>query len=669
MLTSTGRKLGTILAAAIVTALVVAGCGGSDPAPTLAPIIVVPTAETAPTAAPQIVIEKGEAPAAPKATPTPRIVTQLPTSTPTPGLGSVTEVLKGFRWVQGPGVDSWRQAPKRGGTHTYAFPYPSGGTDQILSRSFTVATAISSVYNKLFTCQFSPLMVEGDPGNCFPVGDLISEWESNSDGTAWTLTIHPDAKWHNFPEDGRGYDAALTDLYGRDVVAADVVHSVHYMQGKLTKPNGEPQGTASSLQFTANTASVDVVDDKTVRFNLSSADPFFTSTWSEFNTKIMPPEIFNLDGDYTQRTVGSGPFMLTEWDRMVQWGGPANPNYHKVGADGQSLPYIDRHQVKRLGTDLAISGFITGQVDNALGVGVSGPSSALTFGRNCPNCQILEYFLSANTSRILGFKHTATDRYPDPYFGDRNARLAVAKAIDYKGIGDNLFEGAWVMTPVGLAWGLMWDQAAAPSLKQMGLDLPDDENPFIYDPEKAKELWAQAGKSPGEKIQLMYHEYSATHTTYTVALGASIAEALDIEVDVFKVPDISILYTATGFVDPANQQNHEHLVTHTRSAGSHNGVVPRTFMSNSVDNTFGFNNPKLDEIGAEWQGAPSPEREKELARALYTEVVQDLIMMPALTEASYDVQSGRVRNSYQQLRGGRAFHQGGHLAEIIWFDD
>ena len=88
----------------------------------------------------------------------------------------------------------------------------------------------------------------------------------------------------------------------------------------------------------------------------------------------------------------------------------------------------------------------------------------------------------------------------------------------------------------------------------MGLDLPDDENPFVYDPDRAKELWAMAGKEPGEKLTLYYHQYNATHTTYTVALGASIAEALDIEVEVLKVPDISILYSMSGFVNPVDIQ-------------------------------------------------------------------------------------------------------------------
>ena len=693
-----GRQLTGLVAAAVITALVVAACGGADPTaeppppppPTQAPLIVVPTATPAPTKAPEVVVQTAapqatptppatqapvvvvetaapqEAPTA-APTPTPRVVVQVPTETPVPGVGGVSELLKGFRWLQGPGLESWRQAPKRGGTHTYAFPSPSSGTDQILNRSYTVSTAISFVYNKLFTCQFSPLMVEADPGSCFPVGDLISEWESNADGSSWTIKIHPDAVWHNMPADSRGYTTDLSDLYGRPVVSEDVVHTVNYWQGKLTKPDGEPQGTPSAQQHAQAVESVEVVDDKTLVFNLIGPDPYFTANFSQFNARVVPPEIFNLEGDYSQRTVGSGPFRLDDYDRQVEWGGNANPDYFKTGADGAALPYLDRHQVKVLGGDLTRSGFITGQIDNGLSVGISGPSSALNFGRSCPQCQIIEYFLSSNTSRILGFKHLPNESFPDPYFADRNARLAIAKSIDYESIGENLFEGAWIMTPVAQPWGLLWD--SPPTLRQMGLDLPDDENPFVYDPDRAKELWAMAGKEPGEKLTLYYHQYNATHTTYTVALGASIAEALDIEVEVMKVPDISILYSMTGFVNPVDIQNHEFLVTHTRATGAHRAFVPLKNKSDDLQNYFGFNNARMDEIADEWALAPEFEREKELMQEYYAETIKELIYMPAITEASYDVQSGRVRNSYQQLSGGRAFHQGGQLTEIIWLDD
>ena len=652
------RKLLMMVSAVVVTGLVVAACGGGGA--TATPRVIERTVVATPTAGP---------------TPTARIIERTVVATPTAGppptavpkTAGITTNLKGFRWLGGQGPANWRQAPKRGGTLVYAFPIPSAGTDPTLNRDFSVSTAVNTAYNKLFTCKKAPLMEAGDPGNCVPVGDLLAEWAVSGDGMEWTLKLQPDAVWHNIPSDARGYTSELSGLYGRSVTAADVVHTFNYWQGNLTKPDGDPQGSPSSLGFTGNLESFEAVDEKTIRVRTKVPDPFFPSTYAAFNARVVPPEVFNLDGDYTQRTVGSGAFMLMEFDRLVEWKSIANPDYFKVGADGEPLPYMDVYNVKVISATLARSGMITGVVDLSLGVGISGPASAVNFTRQCPTCQVIEYFLPANTSRILQFKVKPTDRFPNPAFADRRARLAIAKAIDYQGMIDNVFEGAAVMTPVEMPWGLLWD--SLPTLRQMGNDLPDDENPFVYDPEVAKRLWAESGHSPGEKMKIIYHEYNATHTIYTVTLADSISKALDIDVEAEKVSGIPVLYTATGFTDPNNIQNYEHFVTITRGTGANNAEVPRSMQSFDEENMSAYDNPKIDAIAAEWIQNPTLERERELARALYTEVINDLHRMPAVTEANYEAMSGRVRNMYQQLRGGRCCHQGAELLEIIWLDD
>ena len=296
----TQRKFLMMVSAVIVTGLVVAACGGGGA--TATPRVIERTVVATPTAGP---------------TPTPAVIILTATPTPVPKAAGITTNLKGFRWLGGQGPANWRQAPKRGGTLVFAFPIPSAGTDPILNRSFTVSTAVSTAYSKLFTCQKAPLNEAGDPGNCIPVGDLISEWSVSGDGTEWTLKLQPDAVWHNIPSDARGFSSELSGLYGRSVTADDVVHSISYWQGNLTKSDGDTQGTPSSLGFTSNLETFEAVDEKTIRVRTKVPDPFFPSTYAAFNARVVPPEVFNLDGDYTKRTVGSGAFMLTEFDRLV----------------------------------------------------------------------------------------------------------------------------------------------------------------------------------------------------------------------------------------------------------------------------------------------------------------------------------------------------------------
>lgn len=663
-----------LFSAVLALAMVVAACGGGDdtPAPTAAPaapIVVVATPTPGATPTPQVIVQTAAPAATPTAAPTatPQIIVQTATAPPAQAAGSVTVALKAARFIQGAGLDGWRTPPKRGGTHVYGFPSASRGTDQIINRSYTVSTSSNMGYQKMFTCQYAPLLEVADPGACVPVGDLASEWSSNADASEWTVTIHPGAAWHDMPEGSRGYTSELSDLYGRPVVATDIIHSINYWQGNLIKPDGDPQPTPNALAYTRAITGMEAIDDKTIKLTLASPDPFFHYNFSAFNPRVMPPDVWELDGHHNDRMVGSGPFMLVEYDREIEWTGMSNPNYHKIGADGEPLPYIDAHKVIIMAGSLARSALITGQIHSASSIGISSPSTAVNFGRQCPDCQILEYFLPRNTSRILIFKHRPTDRIPDAPFADRRARLAVAKSIDYQFLINNVYEGAAIMTPISIGWALLWEQP--PSIQEMGLDLPDDENPFVYDPDVAKRLWAESGHSPGETHELVYYAYSAAQAVYTEALAQSISETLEITIETLRASDIGIYYEKFGYINAEDLQNFTGFVTVTNNEAVHNALTPRKIRSFDEENTAGFESPAMDELATEWLLGPTPEREAVMAREYYTEVLKEMRWMPGPTEASYDAQSGLIRNSYQQLVGGRAYHHCAHCAEIVWIDD
>ncbi len=654
-------RFSTLIGAAGFAGLVVGACGGgettatpvraSTPAPTPTPVVVVVTATPGPTAAPSPTPTPGP-------TPTPVIVIQAPTATPEPGKGAATEEIKSFRWVQG--SLNWKSPLKRGGTHTYGFLTPSAGTDPILNRSFTVSVAVNMVYNQLVRCTPAPLLQVADIGGCVPGPDLAASWQVSPDGKTWTFKLDPGATWQKVPQDARGYDAKLSNLYGRAVNADDIVHSVNYWKGKLTRPNGQPQGTPSGTDFGGNIAATRAVDPRTVEFALTQPDPFLPSTLAEFNARIVPPEVFALDGDYNTRTVGSGAFILRKYDRQVEWEAIANPNFWRKGADGKPLPYLDAHVVKVMSATLGRSALITGQIDGHLNPGVTGPAAAVNFARQCPTCQVTEFF-QPNSSFALGFR-TVGDNAP---FTDRRARLAMAKAIDYETLVQNVHEGAGIVIPGTDPWTVFWDQM--PTLKQMGNDLPDDDNPFIFNLEKARQLWAASGHKTGEKMTMIYWEYSAINTKEMVALAAMLSKNLNIEIEAVKPSDIGTFYSATGFLGPPHQQ-FPFLAMYVTNIGTNDSIQPRWMSADNPNNQAQFKNPRIDQIAVEWGTNPPPQRVKQLGKELYTLEIQELRRMPLPSPARYGLYSGRVRNVWQQVRGGEMFHQGAGAAELVWLD-
>lgn len=157
---------------------------------------------------------------------------------------------------------------------------------------------------------------------------LAERWES-PDPLTYTFHLHPDVKFQN-----------LAPVNGRPCTAADVKWTFEYLSrtGDLAKLR--PAATAAMFtgldRITTPDASTVVV-----HFKQPSA-PFLHQMASAF-TSVLPHEIYDQDGDFSKRMVGTGPW---QWDTGASqagahWVFQRNPNYFEKG-----LPYID--QIRQL---------------------------------------------------------------------------------------------------------------------------------------------------------------------------------------------------------------------------------------------------------------------------------------------------------------------------------
>ena len=267
--------------------LVVAACGGADPTPTPTPpaeaAVIVHTPTPQATATPAVIAETAAPAATPIPAPTasPAIIVQTATPTAPPKLGAITEEIVGWRVIQGNGLDTWRTPPQRGGTFIYGFPLPTRGTDLVLSDSFATAVAVTPSYNSITRCTPAPYLRVGDVGSCTSQGDLATEW-SMIDATTLSFKLAEGVKWHTIDPSHPSYSEELEGLYGREFTADDVVHSVMYWLGKLTKSDGEAQGTPQNNQrFTTQLAGARAIDRYTVELKLGLPDPNYATRLSE----------------------------------------------------------------------------------------------------------------------------------------------------------------------------------------------------------------------------------------------------------------------------------------------------------------------------------------------------------------------------------------------------
>src|SRR5262249_18090963 len=140
-------------------------------------------------------------------------------------------------------------------------------------------------------------------------GDAAESWSVSPDGKQWTFKLRKGLKFADgTPLDGKG---------------------VKWSMDRMMAIN---KGAAAQLRQLTST---DVVDETTVRLNLSEPFAYFAETIAGNQTAIINPKVMEKakDNDWAQGwlandAMGSGPYVLTEWRRGQQVTLDYNPNWY-----------------------------------------------------------------------------------------------------------------------------------------------------------------------------------------------------------------------------------------------------------------------------------------------------------------------------------------------------
>ncbi|MGW9064669.1 ABC transporter substrate-binding protein [Achromobacter animicus] len=278
-----------------------------------------------------------------------------------------------------------------------------------------------------------------------PAGELVPQLATalprQIDATTWEVTLRPDLKF----SDGKPLDAAA--------VAASINRIV------------DPKTASRQRPFFLGIKQAEAVDAVTVKVHTNGADPALPARLS-WLTIVSPAAA--ADGSLSQKPVGSGPYVLTEWSKGNRIVLTKNPNYWNPKAVGN----VDRATyrfVAEPGTRL--SGLRAGDFDfitNLLPEDTKRVAKAVTLkGTDLP-------FVSLNALKGL----TA----------DVRVRRALNYAVDKEALANDLY-GGYASVSHG--------QLLAPGW--FGYDA--SIKPYPYDPKRATELLKAAG-AHGKSIDL-----------------------------------------------------------------------------------------------------------------------------------------------------------------------
>jgi ABC-type transport system substrate-binding protein len=302
--------------------------------------------------------------------------------------------------------------------------------------------------------------------NIYPGG--ADSWETSADGLTWTFHLRPTAKWSD----------------GTPVTADDWVFAIQRMLSpEIANPYGwfyfgiKNAETYQKGEVGVEELGVAKVDDTTIQITTAAPIPYFLQVVG-FLPTIVPKHMVEQHGnawaDSPETALSNGPFIIKAWNKGKDIVYVPNPEY-----DGPFKPKVEQVIATLLPQADAplLPMFQAGEIDTI--VGLRGPQLSQALADPNMTDQVEKY---PSFTTFYMFFDTLK-----PPFNDLKVRQAISHAIDRESISTAVMQGLEIPAYSMLPAGFPCSQA----------DNPDIRAIQAYDPEKAKQLLAEAGYADG----------------------------------------------------------------------------------------------------------------------------------------------------------------------------
>lgn len=309
---------------------------------------------------------------------------------------------------------------------------------------------------------------------------LAESYEYNADATSLTVKLRPGVTWND----------------GQPFTPDDVVFTYDIMR--------ENPSMSWAVEASEAVASVEKVDDLTVRFNLTEANPRFhlyregfpaVGIWGGIT--ILPKHIWENEDPLTFQNnppVTTGPYRLKNatqssvvWERRDDWWatevfdvtpGPREVQFLHLGAETNVAQALVNDELDTPNIGILSAGSFQEVARRNENIRAWQTDAPFAWADPCPRAMMVQ---------------NATPPLDKP-----EVRWALSYLIDRQAVVDLAYEGTTVP-----AWGI-WPEYEAnqPYFEAIG-DLREQYPTDVYDPDKGMELLEQAGVSPAD-LSLRY---------------------------------------------------------------------------------------------------------------------------------------------------------------------
>jgi peptide/nickel transport system substrate-binding protein len=354
--------------------------------------------------------------------------------------------------------------PKTGGHLNVAMPADPYDFDPTGKPSEN-QNAIKPAYDSLLSYKTGPGV---NPAEMILQPAIAEKWES-PDGQTYIFHLRQGVQFANLPP-----------VNGRAVTVEDARWSIQYHS--RTGPIKQDKKLFPALNTWAfeGMDSVETPDDKTLTIHFGAPFVPFLNYIAQYWFPILPHEVYDADGNFSNRIVGTGPWQLDpdQSQRGTRWVYKRNPTYF-----GSGLPYLDQLNWLIIKDDETQNAAFRAKQIDILGADHSTVDDTTVdqIARENPSASRLEY-----PSTKGGIVYINANKPP---INDLRVRKAVAFALNRSDMVKTYGGGTAGWAAAAETPGFFTQQ----ELEQL----------CVYDVNQAKQLLAQAGYANGVDIEII----------------------------------------------------------------------------------------------------------------------------------------------------------------------
>jgi peptide/nickel transport system substrate-binding protein len=402
-------------------------------------------------------------------------------------------------------IEDRTNSAQAGGTFLDSRNADTDNLDPFAASSLITSSISALAYNRLTVLKLGRM---DDPDGDV-VGDLAESWEWSPDRLTLTMKLRPGVKFHNIPP-----------VNGREMDVEDVSYS-----WKRFSDTGLLRGELiNAVNPMAPILSLNATDSRTIVFRLSEPMayvPTLMATPNTGNPHMVPKEA---DGgfDLRRQQIGTGPYMLTNYEPSVRFQYTKHPNYYVQGrpfVDGLNLPIIPEYA----------QGVAQLKAGNLHLYNVSA-TDVLTVKNDEPTLNLYQGSMASIGQRsIFGWNPGPLDVNP---FRDERVRQAYSMSWDrdlFIDVVYNVDKFRAEGLPVETRWNTELQCNFFPGwwLDPQGRDFGPNVQYFKHNIEEGKKLMAAAGFANGVEVTSSYFttpQYGPNFPSYVEVLQGMAAD-------------------------------------------------------------------------------------------------------------------------------------------------